>query len=162
MQSIITFWKTLQSCDTMLEEIYGPIIPHLKGKKVRRNIQNVDPVKITSLTKTILDKYKEVTIWCDLMNINWIGFLNTISHNIMFTIISMIKNRKMENIADSITQMSRWGLRVLIKMVWYFSWSGSPVQFRNFERLRSFGRGDYKVLRPKRGSRFSRYLVMIS
>ena len=46
----------------MAEDTYGPIIPYLKGKKVRRKIQHVDPVNITIVPKTILDKYKEVTI----------------------------------------------------------------------------------------------------
>ena len=44
------------------EDIYGPSIPHLKFKTVRRNIQHGEPVKITSVPKTILGKYREVTI----------------------------------------------------------------------------------------------------
>ena len=38
------------------------------------------------------------------MNINGIGFLNTISQNTMFATVSMIKNQKIKNIADRITQ----------------------------------------------------------
>ena len=91
----------------MAEGIYGPSIPHLKVNTVRRKIQYVDPVKITSVPKTILDKYKEVTICCDLMHINGIVFLNTISQHIMFATGSMIKNRKVENIADGITQVHK-------------------------------------------------------
>ena len=78
----------------MAEDIYGPSIPHLKGKIAWCRIQHVEPVKITSVPKTILDKYNEVTIFCDLMNINGLGFLNTISRHIMFSIGSIIKNRK--------------------------------------------------------------------
>ena len=62
----------------MSEDIYGPIIPHLKGKTVQCEIQHAELVKITSVTKAILDKYKEVTTCCDLMYINGIGFINTI------------------------------------------------------------------------------------
>ena len=87
----------------MAEDIYGASIPHLKGKTVRRKIQHVEPVKITSFPKTILDKYKEVIICCDLMHISGIVFLNTISGHIMFATVIMIKNRKTENIADGIT-----------------------------------------------------------
>ena len=76
----------------MDEDIYGPSIPHLKVKTVRRKVQHVDPVKIKNVPKTILDKYKEVTICCDLMYINGIGFLITISRHIMFATGSMIKN----------------------------------------------------------------------
>ena len=44
----------------------------------------MEPVKITNAPKTILDKYKAVTICCDLIHINGIGFLITISRHIMF------------------------------------------------------------------------------
>ena len=91
----------------MAEDIYGPSIQHLKGKTVRLKIQHMEPVKITSFPKTILDNYKEVTIWCELTQINRTGFLNTISWHIIFTTGSMIKNRKVENIADVITQVHK-------------------------------------------------------
>ena len=91
----------------MAEYIYGTRISHLKGKTVRRKIQHVEPVNITSVPQTILDKYKEVTICCDLIHINGIGFLNTISRHIIFATGSMIKNRKVDNIADGITQVHK-------------------------------------------------------
>ena len=78
----------------MDEDIYESRIPKLKNKKVRRNIQHVDPVKITKKTKNILDEYKKVTICCDLIHINGIAFLNTILWHIMFATGSMIKDRK--------------------------------------------------------------------
>ena len=52
----------LQEDVRMAEDIYGSSIPQLKFKTVRRKIQHVEPVKITSVPKTILDKYKETTI----------------------------------------------------------------------------------------------------
>ena len=91
----------------MAEYIYGHKIPHLKVKIVQRKIQHVEPVMITSVSKTILDNYKEVAIFCDLMHSNGIGFLNTISRHIMFSTGIMIKNRKIENIADGITQVHK-------------------------------------------------------
>ena len=91
----------------MAEDINGTSIPHLKGKTVWCKIQHVDPVQITSVPKTILDKYKEVTICCDLMNINGIVLLNTISRNIMFATEIMIKNRKIQNITDGIMQVHK-------------------------------------------------------
>ena len=97
----------LQEDFRMGEDIYGPSIPHLKVKTVRRKVQHVEPIKITSVPKTILDKYKEVTICCDLMHINVIGFLNTISRHIMFATGSMIKNRKVDHIVDGITQVHK-------------------------------------------------------
>ena len=87
---------------TMAENIYGPIIPHLRGKTVQRKIQHVDPVKITIVLKTIIYAYKDVTVFCDCMQINGIGVLNTISRHIMFATGSMIKIQKIENISDGI------------------------------------------------------------
>ena len=67
----------------------------------------MEPVKIKSVPKNILDKYKKVTIfWC-LMQINGISFLDTISRHIMFDTGSMIKNLKIENISDRITQVHK-------------------------------------------------------
>ena len=91
----------------MTEDIYGPSIPHLKGKTVRCKVQHVEPTKIKYVPKTILDKYKEVTICCDLMHRNGISFLSTISRHIMFATGNMIKNRKVENIAEGVTQVHK-------------------------------------------------------
>ena len=82
----------LQEDARMAEDIYWPIIPHLKNNTVRRKVHHVEPIKITNSPKTILDKYKEVTICCDLMYTNGIGFLITISRHIMFATGSMIRN----------------------------------------------------------------------
>ena len=100
----------------MAEDIYGPSIPHLKGKTARCKIQHVETVKIRSVPKTIPYKYKDVTICCDLMHINGISFLNTISRHIMFATGSMIKNRKVENIADGITQVHKLYLQRSFKI----------------------------------------------
>ena len=105
--NILQKFPILQEDFRMTEGVYGPSIPHLKGKIVRRKIQHVEFAKITSVPKTILDKYKEVTILCDIIHINLIVFLNNISQNIMFVTGSMIKNRKIENIADGIIQVHK-------------------------------------------------------
>ena len=67
----------------------------------------MEPVKITRVPNTILDKCKEVTICCDLMHTNGIGFPNTISRHIMFATRIMIKNPKVENIADGTTKVHK-------------------------------------------------------
>ena len=100
----------------MAEDIYGPSTPHLKGKPARRKIQHVDPVKITRVPKTILDKYKEVAIFCCLFHINGLGFLNTISRHIIFAIGSIIKDRKIENIAYWIIQAHKLYLQRCFKI----------------------------------------------
>ena len=67
----------------------------------------MESIKIPNPPTTILDKYKEVTISCDLMHINGIGLLITISRHIMFATGSMIKNQKFEYIVDGITQVHK-------------------------------------------------------
>ena len=78
------------------EDIYGPIFPHLKVKTVRHKIKHVEPIIIENVPKGILDKYKKFTILCDPMQINGIGFLNTLFPRIMFATEIIIKNRKKE------------------------------------------------------------------
>ena len=77
----------------MDEDIYGLGGPHLQGKTVRNNIRHVRPIMVPNLPKVVLDKYKKVTQCCDLMHINGIGFLKTISRHIMFATGIMIKNK---------------------------------------------------------------------
>ena len=65
----------------------------------------MEPVKIKIVPQTIIYNYKEVTICCELMYINGLDFLNTISRHIMFDTGSMIKDPKTKNIADWIMQV---------------------------------------------------------
>ena len=65
---------------------------------MRHKIQYVEPVKIKSVPKTILDKYKEVNICCDLIHINGIGFLNAILRHIIFATGIMTKKRKLRTL----------------------------------------------------------------
>ena len=76
-------------------EIYGPSVPHLQGKTVYRKVHQVEPIIVPNFPRGILDIYKNVTLWYDLIHINVIGFLNNISQHIMFAMVSMIKNRKL-------------------------------------------------------------------
>ena len=91
----------------MDEDIYGPSITHLKGKTARHKIKRVDPINITSVPKTILDTYNYFTIFYDLVHINEIGFLNTISCHIIFATGTMIKNLRIKNVSDGITQIRK-------------------------------------------------------
>ena len=84
---------------------------------MRHKVYHVEPVKITGFPKTIFDKYKEVTIFWDLMHIHGISVLNTISRHIMFATESMIKNRKVDLIADGITQVHKLYLQHGFKII---------------------------------------------
>ena len=73
----------LQNLSIMREDvgidynIYGTSVPHLQAKTVRYKIQHVESIIVPNTPKEILDRYKKVTLCCDLMGINRIGSLNT-------------------------------------------------------------------------------------
>ena len=56
--NILQNLRILREDVRMAEDIYGPSIPHLKVKTVGLKIHHMEPVKITSFPKTILDNYK--------------------------------------------------------------------------------------------------------
>ena len=87
----------------MDEDIYGPRVPHLKGKTVRHKFQHVVHIIVPNSLKGIIDRYKKATLFCDLMHIKGIGFLNNISRHIMFA--TVMKTNK--NIEDGIKQINK-------------------------------------------------------
>ena len=101
----------------MAEDIYKPSVSYLQGKTVLRNIQHVEAIVVTNYPKGILDRYKNFNLWCDLMYINGIGFLNTIPRHIMFATGSMIQNRNSKNIEDLIKQVNKICLQCGFKTI---------------------------------------------
>ena len=91
----------------MAENIYGPSVTHFQGRTVCHKVQYVDTIIVPNFPKDILDRYKNSTLWCDLMQINGIGFLNTISWHIIFATGSMIKNIEVNNIEYVIKQFNK-------------------------------------------------------
>ena len=75
----------------MIEDIDGPSVTHLQGKTVHHKENNMEPIIVTNKPKGIIDRYKKVTLFCDLTHINGIGFLNSIYQHIMFATGIMIK-----------------------------------------------------------------------
>ena len=78
-----------------------------QGKTFRHKIQYMEPIMVPNFPKGILYKYKKVTLWCDLIYIDGIGFLKTISQHIIFATGSMIKNLKINNIKYGIKQVHK-------------------------------------------------------
>ena len=76
----------------------------------------MDPIIVKKVLKVILDKSKNVTLCCNIIHINWIGFLNIISQNILFDTGSMIKNRKTKNIEEGIKQVKKLYLKCGFKI----------------------------------------------
>ena len=114
LHNLSIFWEDVG----MDEDIYGPSVPYFQGKIVCHNIKHVEPMMVPNVPNDILDKYKKVTLWCDLMHINVIGFLNTIPQQIMFATESIIKNRKIKNIEDVIRHACNIYLQHGLKITW--------------------------------------------
>ena len=80
----------------MAEDIYGQNLGSLKGETTRDtpthvNIQQPDPIPIT-----ILDRYHEVTLCIDIMYVNNIPFLTSISRHIKFGTAERLANRQFQ------------------------------------------------------------------
>ena len=99
------------------EDIYGPSVQHFQGKPVHHKVQHVEPIIVQNVPKVILNMHKNVTLCCDLMNINGIVFLNNIYQNILFSTGSMIKNRKMKNVEEGIKQVKKLYLKRGFKII---------------------------------------------
>ena len=83
------------NCQDVLraEQIFGPDIGSLKGKMVRRQPPRV-AVEEFSLPATIHEHYQEVTLACDIMYVNKIPFLMSISRHIRFGTAQHIRNQQ--------------------------------------------------------------------
>ena len=89
------------------ENTYGPSVPHLQGKIVCYKVQHVEPIIVLNVPKGILDRYKKVYLWCDLIHIKGIELLNTTYWQIIVTMGSMIKNWKVKGIEYGIKQSKK-------------------------------------------------------
>ena len=67
----------------MAEDIYGRSASYLQGKKFHHKVQNVEPIIVPNFPKGILDIKKKIILCFDIVNINCIVLLNTISKHIM-------------------------------------------------------------------------------
>ena len=83
------------------EQIFGPDIGSLKGKTVRRQPPRVEVTEVT-LPPTIHQHYQEVILGCDIMFVNKIPFLMSISRHLRFGTAQHIKNQQGATILNGI------------------------------------------------------------
>ena len=83
------------------EIIYGPDLGSLKGKTTRRKPPIVCPQSY-GIPLGIMQKYKDVTLFVDIMKVNGIPFLNTISWHIKFGSAGRLDNMKNSTIISHV------------------------------------------------------------
>ena len=75
------------------EQIFGPDIGSLKGKTTRWNPPIIDS-PITSVPASVLKWYQNVTLCIDIMYVNRVAMMISISRNIKFATIEAIPSNK--------------------------------------------------------------------
>jgi len=98
------------------EQIYGPNLGSLKGKTVWRQESHVAGNQV-ELPMTILDEFRNVLLCIDIMFVNGIPFLMTISRAIKFGTAEMLNRRDiphlMKAIRNVIALYAKRGFRVV-------------------------------------------------
>lgn len=88
------------------EEIYGPDTGSLQGKTTRRKVGHVS-ARITEVPQSIYEKFQDVTVCADVMFINGIPFLVTISRDIKFGTVEKIERPSSKCIVEAVEQVRR-------------------------------------------------------
>jgi len=86
------------------EHIFGPDVGSLKGKTIRKKNVHVDMSKI-NISKELLSKYMDVVLAVDIMFVNKIPYLVSISQHMKFIIVEMIKNQKQATLVVALKQI---------------------------------------------------------
>jgi hypothetical protein len=102
------------------EHIFGPDVGSLKGKTVRRRPHLAKPT-VEPLPPQIMSRYRNVTLAADVMHVNGVPMLVTISRHIRFATVEALPNRNIPTLLKGIqsvtTVYKRAGFRVLTTMM---------------------------------------------
>ena len=80
----------------------------LKGKSVRKQPEAVRS-NYVDLPRDILTRHQRIELAADIMFVNTIPFMVTISRHIMFTSAECLKSRKIDTIKDYSEEMYKLG-----------------------------------------------------
>jgi hypothetical protein len=87
------------------EHIFGPDIGSLKGKTVRQASDQVQSGGLVPIPAKIMEHYRKVILCVDVMKVNKIPFLVTISRALKFGTTAWLKNAKITTIMSAITDV---------------------------------------------------------
>jgi len=86
------------------EDIFGPNLGWLKGKTVRRNNDHV-PSLVANVPYDIIKLYKDVSLSFDIMFVNKIAFVVTVSQHIRFGTTERIGSRQADVVAKAVVRV---------------------------------------------------------
>jgi hypothetical protein len=86
------------------EKIYGPSIPALKGKSVRRSPEKV-VTDLIEIPKQRLEANASVSLSADVLFVNTIPFFATISRNTKFTMTENVPTRTLKQFIAAVKHM---------------------------------------------------------
>ena len=86
--------------------MFGTTLGSLKGRQTRRNTKHVRS-QITRIPPFILSRYKNIALEGDIMRVNGLPFLTTISRNIMFRTTEYTKGTKAKDLKVAIRNVNR-------------------------------------------------------
>jgi hypothetical protein len=87
------------------EHIFGPNTGSLNGKTVRKAYDQVRSEDLVPIPATIMAHYRKVVLCVDVMKVNKMPFILTISQAIKFGTVSWLKNAKSDTIPKQITDV---------------------------------------------------------
>jgi hypothetical protein len=105
--SLIPVCPIGQSDILATEAIFGPKVNSLKGNKTLCHGELHVESDLSPIPHDILSLYCKVTLCVDIMYVNKIPFLLTISRNIKFATIKLLANWQEETIAKCLTNVMR-------------------------------------------------------
>lgn len=91
----------------LMQAILGPSIPGLKGKTTRQRKPEVQAT-LTPVPRHIKRFYKEVTLCMDIMKVNGIPFVTTISKHIHYGTATPVAKMEMNEVADVIYNLNKF------------------------------------------------------
>lgn len=113
--------RQLSNCDVKAQDvinarrIFGPDVGSLKGKTVRQKEPHVE-LSITPIPEDIMERHRQLVVCFDIMYVNGIAFLVSISRALKFCTAEALANRKAETILTGMqrikTTYSRRGFLV--------------------------------------------------